>query len=452
MLLRKKTSHILLASIIFTFTLLSGTLLTKADDEADGDDNGEGKLVYVIPIEKEVERGLESFLNRSTQEAIDAGANHIIFEINTPGGRVDSAKNIGNLLDDLDVPSTSFILSDALSAGSYIALFTDDIYMKPNATMGASGVINEDGTAADKKAQSAWLAAMEAAAESKSGRDPLYALAMADPNIDLPEYGAPKGEFLTLSPNEAVEVDYAQGIFQNREEVLHELGLTNATVVEMETTVAEEIARFITNPVVIPILLSIASLGLIVELYSPGFGVPGSMGILALVLFFYGHIIAGLAGMEAVLLLIIGIGLIVAEFFVTGGILGLLGMGAIIGSLFMSGYDLSHMSLSIAIAFIVAVVAGVVLYKFIGMEKGLFRRIILQDRTTTELGYVSTANRLELIGMEGATVTPLRPAGTALFDNERIDVVSEGSFIELDKKVKVIKVEGMRVVVREIKN
>src|SRR5699024_10161042 len=187
----------------------------------------------------------------------------------------------------------------------------------------------------------------------------------------------------------------------------------------METTVAEEIARFITNPVVIPILLSIASLGLIVELYSPGFGVPGSMGILALVLFFYGHIIAGLAGMEAVLLLIIGIGLIVAEFFVTGGILGLLGVGAIIGSLFMSGYDLSHMSLSIAIAFIVAIVAGVVLYKFIGME--------------------------------GVTVTPLRPAGTALFDNERIDVVSEGSFIELDKEVKVIKVEGMRVVVREIK-
>src|SRR5699024_11714865 len=89
-------------------------------------------------------------------------------------------------------------------------------------------------------------------------------------NIDLPEYGAPKGEFLTLSPNEAIEVDYAQGIFQNREEVLHELGLTNATVVEMETTVAEEIARFITNPVVIPILLSVASLGLIVELYSPG--------------------------------------------------------------------------------------------------------------------------------------------------------------------------------------
>src|SRR5690625_6663038 len=129
---------------MISFTCVNGNLLKKVDDEANVDDNGGGKLVYVIPIEKEVERGLESFLNRSTQEAIDAGANHIIFEINTPGGRVDSAKNIGNLLYDLDIPSTSFILSDALSAGSYISLFTDDIYIIPNTTMDASVVINED--------------------------------------------------------------------------------------------------------------------------------------------------------------------------------------------------------------------------------------------------------------------------------------------------------------------
>lgn len=444
MSLSKKASYIILASIIFTFTLLSGTLLINADDK------GEGKLVYVIPIENEVERGLEAFLTRSTTEAIEAGANHIIFEIDTPGGRVDSAKKIGSLLYDLEIPSTSFILSDALSAGSYIALFTEDIYMKPNSTMGASGIINEDGTAADKKAQSAWFAAMEAAAESKPGRDPLYALAMADSEIDLPEYSAPEGKFLTLSPNEAVEVDYAQGILENRNELLYELDLTDAKVVEMETTFAEDVARFITNPVVIPILLSVASLGLIVELYSPGFGVPGSMGILALVLFFYGHIIAGLAGMEAVILLIIGIGLIVTEFFVTGGILGLLGIGAIIGSLFMSGYDLNHMSLSIAIAFIVAIIAGVILYKAIGMERGFFRRIVLRDRTTTELGYVSSVNRLELIGLEGVTVTQLRPAGTASLNDERLDVVSEAGFVEANQKVKVIKVEGMRIVVRAI--
>src|SRR5699024_6351844 len=135
-------------------------------------------------------------------------------------------------------------------------------------------------------------------------------------------------------------VEYSEGIIQNRTELLHTLGLSNAEIVEMEPTLAEEIARFITNPIVIPILLSVASLGLIVELYSPGFGVAGIMGLVSLALFFYGHIIAGLAGMEAIILLVLGIVLIIVEFFVPGGILGLLGIAAIIGSLFMSGYDI----------------------------------------------------------------------------------------------------------------
>ncbi len=412
-------------------------------------DNGAGKTVYVIPIEKEVERGLEAFLKRTTDEAVEQGADHIIFEINTPGGRVDSAGQIAGHLQALEIPTTSFVVNEALSAGSYIALNTDTIYMRPQATMGASGVITSDGNAADKKAQSAWLASMRSAAESK-GRDPLYAAAMADPSIDLSEYGAGEGEYLTLTPSIAIEVDYSEGTVDDRVELLNELGLSDATIVEKETTIAEEVARFLTNPIVIPILLSVASLGLIVELYSPGFGVPGSMGIIALILFFYGHFVAGLAGMEAMILLLLGVVLLIVEFFVPGGILGLLGIGAIIGSLLMSGYDIGHMSMSIAIAFMVAVIASVILFRRIGLDKGVFRHIILRDQTTTELGYVSTANRLELLGLEGKTVTPLRPAGTAVFDNERLDVVSEGSFIETDRNVKIVKVEGARIVVREI--
>nr|WP_239544096.1 nodulation protein NfeD [Virgibacillus halotolerans] len=425
------------------------TISGMPEKSAQAADTGDGKLVYVIPIEKEVERGLEAFLIRATEEAEEAGADHIIFEIDTPGGRVDSAGQIAKLLQNLEIPTTSFIVNQALSAGSYIALNTDTIYMKPQATIGASGVIDQEGNAADKKAQSAWIAAMKSAAESK-GRDPLYAAAMADPSIDLPEYGAAKGEFLTLDPTSALEVKYAEGIVKHRTELLSELGLSDATVEEVETSFAEEVARFVTNPVVIPILLSIASLGLIVELYSPGFGVPGTMGLIALLLFFYGHIIAGLAGMETIVLLALGIVLIVAEFFVAGGILGLLGVGAIIGALFMAGFDVGQMALSISIAFVVAIIAAVVLFKWVGMERGLFKHIILRGSTTTELGYVSTVNRLELIGLEGVAITPLRPAGTAEFDQERLDVVSEGVFLEKDTPIKIVKVEGSRIVVREI--
>lgn len=410
---------------------------------------GSGKSVHVIPIEKEVERGLQAFLTRAIKEAVEEGTDHIIFEINTPGGRVDSAGEIARLLQDIKVPTTSFIVNKALSAGSYIALNTDYIYMKPQATMGASGVITSDGNAADEKAQSAWIAAMKSAAESK-GRDPLYAMAMADKSIDLPELDAGKGKFLTLGPSQAIKVGYSEGTVADRQELLQDLGLENATVVEKEPTLAEEIARFLTHPVVIPILLSLASLGLVVELYSPGFGVAGIMGLVSLVLFFYGHIVAGLAGMEAVILLILGIVLIIAEFFVPGGILGLLGTASVIGSLFMSGYDIGHMAMSIAIAFLLSIIVSVILFRRIGMDKGIFRHIILKDQTSTELGYVSSVNRLELIGLEGVTVTPLRPAGTAVFDDERLDVVSEGRFIDQNEKVKIVKVEGVRIVVRQM--
>lgn len=412
---------------------------------------GEGKLVYVVPIEKEVERGLEAFLKRATEEATEEGANHIIFEINTPGGRVDAASEIANILQGLEVPTTSFIVNQALSAGSYIALNTDSIYMRPQATMGASGVITADGNAAEQKAQSAWIAAMKGAAESK-GRDPLYAMAMADPDIDLPELGAPKGKFLTLDAQTALEVDYAEGIVHNREELLYELGLSGAKVVEMETTFAENVARFITNPIVVPILLSIASIGLVVELYSPGFGIAGTMGLIALGLFFYGHMIAGLAGLEAVILLVLGIVLLIAEFFVPGGILGVLGAISILVSLFMTGYNVTHMAMSIAIALILAITVAVILYRRIGLEKGIFRHIVLTDRTTTDLGYVSTEVRDELLDQEGIAVTPLRPTGVVMIGNERVDVVSEGHFIEKGKKVKVVHVEGLRVVVREIES
>lgn len=441
---KHKYNRYIIIGVLLLFCFLTINKLTPEAKEA-----GEDKLVYVIPVEKEVERGLEAFLKRTTDEAMEAGANHIIFEIDTPGGRVDSAGQIAKVLQNIDIPTTAYIVNQALSAGSYIALNTDSIYMKPQATMGASGVIDDEGNAADKKAQSAWIAQMKAAAESQ-GKDPLYAAAMADPSIDLPEYDAPKGEFLTLDPKSAVEVEYAEGIVENRVELLYELDLSDATIVEAETTGAEEVARFVTNPVVIPILLSIASLGLIVELYSPGFGVAGTMGIVSLLLFFYGHVISGLAGMEAVVLLVLGIILIAAEFFVSGGVLGILGVGAILGSLFMSGYDLGHMSLSISIAFIVAVLAGVILYKSIGLEKGIFKHIILRDTTSTELGYVSSVSRNELLEQVGVTVTPLRPAGIVQFDNERVDVVSEGAFINRDEQVKVIKTEGVRVVVRKV--
>src|SRR5699024_7384905 len=198
-----------------------------------------------------------------------------------------------------------------------------------------------DGTAADKKAQSAWLSAMRSAAESK-GRDPLYAAAMADPSIDLPEYAAEEGKYLTLGPSSAKEVGYSNGTAEDRTEVLEALGLDNATVVEKELTISEQLARFITNPVIVPILLSIASIVLVVELFSLCFFISSFFGVLSLILFCFWHLVVVLAGMVVVILLILGVGLIIVELFLHGDIAGLIGVAAIIGALVMSGQDIGH--------------------------------------------------------------------------------------------------------------
>lgn len=404
--------------------------------------------VYHVPIEDNVEKGLFAFLERAFEEAEGQNAEAIVLEIHTPGGFVDAAEDIGKLIDRSPLRVIAFINSKAHSAGAFIALHADEIYMSENATIGAAGIIDGEGNTADQKAESAWLAAMEAAAIS-SGREPLYARAMADKSIDLPQFRAPVGKFLTLTADEALQVKYSKGTANTLQEVLQKAGIEGSEVVAVEPTLAENIARIVTNPIVVPILLSIASLGLVLELYSPGFGVPGTMALSAFGLFFFGHSIAGFAGYETIIMFIIGLVMLLLEFFVPGGIVGIIGGALIIISLLFAGASVTHMAYSIIIAMFIAVIGMVILMKFFGKKLYVFNKLILRDATTTEEGYVSNTNRIELIGRIGEAVTPLRPAGVIVIDHERIDAVSEGSYIDKGKQVEVIKVEGSRIVVRE---
>ena len=115
------------------------------------------KNVYIVPIESTVEKGLVSFLDRALNTAEANDADLVIFEVNTPGGAVDAAGEIAKLLTDTPVKTVAFVNNRALSAGAYISLSADEIYMVPSATMGSAAVIDSAGNAADKKAQSYWL-------------------------------------------------------------------------------------------------------------------------------------------------------------------------------------------------------------------------------------------------------------------------------------------------------
>jgi membrane-bound serine protease (ClpP class) len=430
------------AFVAFGFLLLSFAMLLPAFNAA-------GPTVYVVPIEDEVERGLQAFIERALEEAEDADAEAVIFEIDTPGGFVNAADGIARLLSDTKLETIAFVNRDALSAGAFLALNADEIYMHPNSRMGAAQVIDQAGNAAGDKANSAWLSSMENAAAS-SGRDPLYALAMADAGIDLPELQAAEGQLLTLNAAEAREVGYSEGTVSSIEELLTAKGWQDAQLVAVDETFSETLARFLTNPVVVPFLLSIAALGLLLELFTPGVGIPGFMGLLSLMLFFYGHLVAGLAGYESIVLLVIGLGLLITEFFVPGGIAGILGIAAVLGSIFLAGGDPMATAISILIAMIAATAGMVIIVKFFGKRPHLFKRLILTDATDTKSGYVSAVNRPELVGRLAVTATALRPSGTIKLDDEWIDAVSDGRFIDPKTQVKIIKVEGSRIVVREL--
>ncbi|CAH0347050.1 nodulation protein NfeD [Bacillus sp. CECT 9360] len=412
--------------------------------------SAKNELVYVVPIEETVEKGLHAFLTRALETAEENNADLVVFDINTPGGAVDAAGEIGKLLSDTPVKTVAFVNNRALSAGAYISLNADEIYMVPNATMGSAAVIDGAGNMADKKAQSYWVAAMETAAE-QNGRDPLYARAMTEEGVNLPEYEAEDGKLLTLTATSAEKVGYSEGTVSSISALVTEMGMEDAEIRSVDETFSEKLARFLTNPFVVPLLLTIASIAIIIELFTPGFGIAGIIGITAFVLFFYGHLVAGLAGYEAIGLFVIGIILIMLEFIVPGGIIGALGLLAVVGSLFMATGDPVNMTISLLIALIASILVSILFVKVFGRKMKFFKKMILTDSTNTENGYVSNHNRLELVGKQGETLTDLRPSGTVLIDDERVDVVTEGSFIHKGALVKIIKTEGARIVVRELK-
>ncbi|MDW7614494.1 nodulation protein NfeD [Peribacillus simplex] len=407
------------------------------------------KIVYHVPIEETVEKGLSAFLERALTTAEAADADLVVFEVNTPGGAVDAAGEIAKLLSDSPIKTVAYVNNRALSAGAYISLSADEIYMVPSATMGSAAVIDSTGNAAGKKAQSYWLAAMKTAAE-QNGRDPIFAQAMADDDIDLPEYGAERGKLLTFTAEQAKKAGYSEGTVSGKAELYSILGVEDADIRSIEESFPEKLARFLTNPIVVPILLTIAGIGIVIELFSPGFGIPGVIGISSLVLFFYGHLVAGITGYESLAMFIIGVILVLVEFFIPGGIIGLLGFTAIVGSLFLASGDPVHMTISLLIAVTVSILVFILLVKVFGKQMKFFRKMILTDATKTEQGYVSNPNRVDLLGVEGKALTDLRPSGTALIKDERVDVVTEGSFISKGSSIMIVKVEGSRVVVREI--
>ncbi|MEX2582467.1 MAG: NfeD family protein [Gemmatimonadota bacterium] len=411
--------------------------------------------VYRVPLTGVVEMGLAPFIARSIDEAESAGAAALILDIDTPGGRVDAAEQIVDAIGDADIPVYAYVNRRALSAGALIALAADGVYMRPGSTLGAATPVTGDGATASEKVVSAMRSAFRSLAEARD-LDPRVAEAMVDESIEIPGVVA-AGDLLTLSTAEAVRLGYAAET-ENLESLLAAIGSPAVQVVETSPNWAERVVRFFTNPLVAPFLLSLGFLGLLIEIKTPAFGIAGLAGISSLALFFGSHFIIGLAGWEVALLLGLGIILLLVEVLVIPGfgVAGVLGLLAMVASIFLSLVGRFPTTSDLFVA--VNVLAGsLVIVGFGGWqlvkrlpEDRRARNLLHQSELTRALGYASAKRRDELVGLEGVTLTDLRPAGTARVGPEKIDVVSDGPWVSAGTAVRIIRSEGYRHVVEPI--
>lgn len=412
-------------------------------------------LVIRVPVTGVVELGLAPFIERSLEEAAANGAAAVILDMDTPGGRVDAAERISDALTDSPVPVYTLVNRRAYSAGALIALSTDRIYMRPGSVIGAATPVDGSGTKASEKIVSAMRSQMRALAE-ESDLDPDVAAAMVDEDIEI-EGVTEVGKLLTLTTEEAVDIGYALET-DDMAALLEELGIPEVTVTTAEANWAERVVRFFSNPVVAPFLLSLGFLGILTEVKSPTFGVAGLAGVLALSLFFGSHFIIGLAGLEDLIIFAVGLGLIGVEVLLIPGfgIFGLLGGIGVMAGLYLSmlgglptSPDFTRAGLVLSTTVVLIVVSAWAVIRTLPGASRLARSgILLTDSTDRESGYESAVTRDDLVGVVGKAISDLRPAGTALFGDERIDVVSESEWITEGMPVKVVSAEGYRHVVR----
>ncbi len=417
--------------------------------------------VYLVQISGTIEKGLAAFVDRVMVEAEAEGADAVIFEIDTPGGALDAALVIRDAVLYNETRTIAFINPRAISAGALISLAMDHIVMVEGGTIGAATAVDMQGNKASEKVISYFRNEMKATAE-KTGRSTKLAEAMVDEDVEV-ERLAPKGKLLTLTTREAVEQKIAE--FQvasitegdKLDEVLKLFELEESTVVRKDINWAEQAVRWLTHPMVASLLMSLGFLGLIFEFQSPGWGIGGTLALICLGLFFGSHLIVKLASWSEVLLFVMGLTLVIGDlFFVAGfGLLALPGFVLMSVSIFLSlmgrfdlwTWDTAGLAVRpMMIALLLTVVIGGFMLKRLP-KSSAWQKVVLSEE---ESGYQSAPPSFTTLqGKSGRALTDLRPAGTAEFGGQRVSVTTEGGFLEESTYVKVVEVEGSRIVVRK---
>ncbi|MGY8642267.1 MAG: NfeD family protein [Verrucomicrobiales bacterium] len=465
----------------------------KDRQEAENDDslfskrsgeNMKGKIVVLEVGLDTLSSGEASFLHmdRIVKKAELDGAEAVIFDMDTPGGYAWYTQGLVlNSLQNLTIPTYSFVNPRAESAGAIIAIGTDTIYMRPAATIGSALVVGGGGgdlgeSMTDKVTKEIMQMVENVAIIKGHNPDIAKAFVSKDTRVEIDGTVVHDGDgVLNLNSIRATEIIggkpvLAKGIAIDLEDLVEQEGLTGE-IVKAEALGMEAIAGWVQKFSFLLIMVGLA--GAYMEMKAPGFGAPGLISVLCFSIFFFGNHMAGnLAGYELAVVFVIGIILIIVEIFLFPGLIfpALIGTLMVLGSLVFAMGDrvdfqwkmdgkpgalpwedlFSGAMMNLAIALIGV---GLILWwamRFLP-ETRFGSWMILKESIA---GGASIGERDEetgiaesYVGLEGIAESDLRPAGKGRFDRKFLDITADGEFIETGTALKIIKQEGSRIVV-----
>jgi membrane-bound serine protease (ClpP class) len=445
--------------------LLLLSLQAKADAPAAG-----AGLVYVFDLKKEIGPATWRTARQSIDRAVAMKAQLIIIHINTYGGLVDAADSISTKILNCPVPVYVFVDNNAISAGAFIAVSADRIYMREGGRMGAASVVDQTGTLASEKNQSAMRGMMRAAAQSHGRdtivaggdttfrwrRDPRIAEAMVGATVAV-EGVVDSSKVLTLTADEAIRLRYCEGKAESIEDILAANGISDYRVERHVLSPMEKVIQFLVNPFLQSILIMLIIGGIYFELQTPGIGFPLAAAVTAALLYFAPLYLEGLAEHWELLIFLAGLLLIGIEIFALPGF-GVAGVSGII--LMVLGLSLAMVDNLVfewdftagltAVFKSVCIVTGsaalaLVLSIWLGksfLDNPRLKKLMLMAEQRSADGYVSFPDNLTgLTGATGTARSMLRPAGKVDIDGKLYDAVCEFGYINPGETVKVTRYE-----------
>ena len=429
------------------------------------------ETIYKVPIKGTIDLGLPPFIKRVISVAEKDNASAIIFEINTFGGRVDAATQIKDAILGSKVPTIAFINRRAISAGALISLSCEKIYMTEGGLLGAATAVDMSGKKGSEKVISFMREEMASTAE-KRGRNTEIARGMVDEELMFTHLvikgdsiivndieGRKEGKLISLTTEQALKYNISDGKAETLNELINLLGYSELVLKENIENWSEKLVRFLTNPVVASLLTTFGFLGILFELQSPGWGIPGVVGLICLILSLSASYIAQLATISDMLLIIAGFSLIMLEAFVIPGfgVVGISGIGIVVYGLYLLlipnvpvGEEvLSNATDGFMIGLLGAIIGIYLLLKLMVKTK-FWKQLTAPGSQKKEDGYTNSFGWESLIDQIGVADTDLHPSGWVRVEDKRFFMISEGDFIEKGSSVKILSVDGNRVLVKKL--